>query len=80
MDVVFYTRKGCHLCEDAWVQVLTAQSQRPFAVRVVDIDEDRDAYDDFKFDIPVLEIDGQVAFKHRMSAAALVQVVQKVTP
>lgn len=72
-EVVFYTRAGCHLCDLARAEVEAARVEVPFALREVDILADRDAFDDFKFDIPVVEVDGRVLFKHRLSAAALVE-------
>ena len=72
-DVVFYTRPGCHLCDDALREVLAAREQAEFSLREVDIAQDQDAFDDFKFDIPVVEVDGVVAFKHRLTAHALLE-------
>lgn len=72
-EVAFYTKPGCHLCDAALREVLAARAQHGFSLREVDIAQDQDAYDDFKFDIPVVEIDGVVAFKHRLSAQALLE-------
>ena len=71
-EVVLYTRSGCCLCDDAKEALRVARAQVEFTVREVDIESDRDLYEAHKHDIPVIEIDGRRAFKHRVTPQALV--------
>ena len=70
-EVVLYTRDGCSLCEKARAVILAVRREVAFGFREVDIGWSGELYEDHKHDIPVIEIDGKRAFKHRVDAAAL---------
>ncbi|HET7786212.1 MAG TPA: glutaredoxin family protein [Myxococcales bacterium] len=70
-EVVLYTREGCSLCEKAKAAILRVRREVPFLFREVDIGWSGELYEDHKHDIPVVEIDGRRAFKHRVDAEAL---------
>ena len=72
-EVVLYTKAGCCLCEDAKEALRVARARIEFTVREVDIESDRELYEAHRYDIPVIEIDGRRAFKHRVSAEKLVE-------
>lgn len=76
-DVVLYTREGCSLCEDAKEAIERARAQVPFAFREVDIDSDPTLFAAHRYDIPVIEVDGRRAFKHRVSSDALVERLRR---
>ena len=40
MQLVMYTRSGCHLCESAWIELVEAQKRHGFALSAVDVDDD----------------------------------------
>jgi len=71
-EVVLYTRSGCCLCDDAKEALRRARAQVEFTIREVDIESDRDLYEEHRNDIPVIEIDGRRAFKHRFTEQMLV--------
>ena len=70
-EVVLFTREGCSLCEKAKAAILRVRREVPFLFREVDIGWSGDLYEDHKHDIPVVEIDGRRAFKHRVDVEAL---------
>ena len=70
-EVTLYTRDGCSLCEKAKAVILAVRKEVDFQFREVDIGWSGDLYEDHKHDIPVIEIDGKRAFKHRVDPAAL---------
>jgi glutaredoxin len=72
-EVVLYTRSGCCLCDDAKEALRVARAQVQFTVREVDIDSDPALYDAHRYDVPVIEIDGRRAFKHRVTPRQLVE-------
>ncbi|GAC1345256.1 MAG: hypothetical protein NVSMB23_21160 [Myxococcales bacterium] len=76
-EVVLYTRAGCCLCEDAKQAVAAARAQVAFTYREVDIDADPALFALHRYDIPVIEVDGRRAFKHRVAAAALVERLRR---
>ncbi len=72
-EVVLYTRSGCCLCDDAKQALQAARAQVRFTVREVDIDSDPALYEADRYDVPVIEIDGRRAFKHRVTPRQLVE-------
>lgn len=67
MNVTLYTRRGCHLCDDA----LALLRRHGLSPSEVDIDENpplRELYDTC---VPVVEIDGQVRFRGRVDEMLL---------
>lgn len=68
-EVVLYTRRDCHLCDDA-----KAVLERHFpavAIASVDIDSDPELRQRFDEMVPVVQIDGQVRFKGRVNEVLL---------
>jgi glutaredoxin len=72
-DVVLYTKTGCCLCDDAKEALALAREQIDFALREIDIESDPALYAAHRYDIPVIEIDGRRAFKHRVTARQLLE-------
>jgi glutaredoxin len=70
-EVVMYTRPGCTLCDYARAAIQLVRKRVDFDFREVDIGDDGELYDLYKWDIPVVEIDGRRAFKHRVDPQGL---------
>ena len=70
-EVVLYTKASCHLCDYAKAAILQVRRQVAFEFREIDIALDEELFDLYKHDIPVVEIDGRRAFKHRVDPEAL---------
>ena len=70
-QVVLYTRERCSLCEKAKAVILAVRREVEFDFREVDIGWSGDLYEDYKHDIPVIEVDGKRAFKYRVEASEL---------
>ena len=66
--VKLYTKPGCHLCEEAKREMLAAGIQDEYTFEEVNIEEDMEAYERYKFEIPVITIDDRKAFKYRLTA------------
>lgn len=67
MEVVFYTRAGCHLCDDA-LGLLEAHGLSP---KVIDVDADESLRQRFNECVPVVEIDGKIRFRGRVDPVLL---------
>jgi glutaredoxin len=72
-DVVLYTKTGCCLCDEAKEALASARAHVEFTLREIDIESDPALYAAHRYDIPVIEIDGRRAFKHRVSAQKLIE-------
>ncbi len=71
IEVTLYTRKGCHLCEEAKAQM--APLLREFGARLceVDIDTDEKLRALYDFEVPVIFLGGRKVAKHRLDLAQL---------
>ena len=67
--VIVYSRPGCHLCEEAKVAILGAGCGDRFTLEEVDIESDTELLRKYKYDIPVVMIDGAEAFRHRVDVS-----------
>ena len=66
--VVFYTRPGCHLCEEAEREIEAARCRPLYTFEKINVETDPDLTRRYGYDIPVVTVDGTVAFKHRLAA------------
>ena len=71
MAIVLYSRRGCHLCEQA-EDVLAACGVR---ADVIDVDDDAAVRARFDLRVPVLEVDGIVVLEGRFDEAAVMRLV-----
>jgi len=67
MNVILYTRTGCHLCDEA-EQLLNEHGLR---AEKVDIDDDASLREQFGTCVPVVEIDGKIRFRGRVDPILL---------
>ena len=66
--VRFYTKPGCHLCEEALREIQRAACAGLYTFEEVNILDDPQLQRRYGHDIPVVTIDGVHAFKHRLTA------------
>ena len=69
--ILFLTREGCHLCEDALPVVRAEADRAGTSVEVVDIDTDATLQRDWDYDVPVIIVDGKVHPSYRVDAEQL---------
>lgn len=72
--VTLYTRKGCHLCDEAWLALMNFQSELP-AIEEVDIDTHPQLIERFGNCVPVVEIDGVVRFRGKVNEVLLRRLI-----
>jgi glutaredoxin len=63
-QVVFYTRPGCHLCDDARAVLLEARARTWFDLQEVDIETSDALVREYGLRIPVVAIDGSEVFEY----------------
>jgi glutaredoxin len=71
VTVKIYTKEDCHLCEEAKETLLAAQKDFLFNFEEVDITSDKALYQEFKEKIPLILIEGKIAFKYRIEEKKL---------
>lgn len=72
INVVLYTRKGCHLCKEA----KSLLQQHGLTPRLTDIDADPQLQQRFSTCVPVVEIDGRVRFRGRVEPRLLRRILR----
>lgn len=73
VEVVLYTRAGCHLCDDAQ-DLLMRHGLRP---QLIDIDSDEGLVAKFNECVPVVFIDGKERFRGRVNEVLLRRLLAK---
>ncbi|HEX8141885.1 MAG TPA: glutaredoxin family protein [Pyrinomonadaceae bacterium] len=68
-QVLLYTRPGCHLCEEAKMEIAAAGCSDQYELEEINIDEDPALRELYGWEIPVVTINGVKAFKYRLTAA-----------
>ena len=56
INVTLYTRPGCHLCDQAKLDLLSLQDQIPYNLIEINIEDDPGLHKKYLIDIPVVEI------------------------
>jgi glutaredoxin len=64
--VIIYSRPGCHLCDVAKATIQNAGCSDRFTLEEINIESDQELRRKYKYDIPVVLIDGVEAFRHRV--------------
>jgi glutaredoxin len=77
MDVVLYSRPGCHLCDRAREVLMTERARTPFAFTEVDIESSDDLMREYGIRIPVVTIDGTERFEIDVDPTALATILRR---
>jgi glutaredoxin len=66
--VVIYSRPGCHLCEEAKKVIEASGYRGEYTLEEINIESDAELLRRYRYDIPVITINGLEAFRHRVTA------------
>lgn len=69
IEVTLYTRKGCHLCDEAKAQMAPLLREFDARLREVDIDADETLRALYDVDVPVIFLGDRKVAKHRLDLA-----------
>ena len=64
--VIVYSRPGCHLCDEAKAAITAAGCNDQFTFEEVNIESEDELLRKYKYDIPVVTINGVESFIHRV--------------
>jgi hypothetical protein len=76
LRLILYTRRGCQLCEDAWIGLHDAQKRFGFALESVDVDSDADLVARFGDWVPVVTVNGKLRFKGGVNPVLLTRLLR----
>ena len=68
--VIIYSRPGCHLCEEAKQAIDGARCANESTLEEINIESDRALLQRYRYDIPVIMINDEEAFRHKVTAEA----------
>lgn len=71
--VVFYTKAGCHLCDDARDLLEDLAADIPFDLTEIDIRTDLNVFETYRYRIPVIIINGQAIVEGRIDQTDLLR-------
>ena len=78
--VIIYTRPGCHLCDEAKAAINSTGCSDQFVLEEINIESDEALLGKYKYDIPVVTIDGIESFIHRVDAAEFRTRITRINP
>jgi glutaredoxin len=73
-----FSRPGCHLCDEARDVIEKARTRFAFDFQVVNIDKDSELESAYGSEIPVVRINGNRAFKYRVSRRELERKLERL--
>jgi glutaredoxin len=74
--VIIYSRPGCHLCEVARETIEAAGCNADYELEEVNIETDPDLLNRYRYDIPVVTVDGIERFKHKVDPNLFKAVIE----
>jgi len=66
LNLKIYSKNDCHLCDIAKKELNDLQNEIAFSITETDIEKDHEAFEKYKYLIPVIEIDGKIMFTGRI--------------
>ena len=76
LQIVLYTRQGCHLCEEAWRLLQKEQARWHFLLEIVDIDTNCTLAAQFGDQVPVVTVNGEVRFWGKINPVLLTRLLR----
>ena len=80
MKLTFYGKAGCHLCEEAYADVLAVRDEAGFELEVHDVSRDPRLNREYGERVPVLAADGRDVLELGFDAASVRAVLGRVGP
>jgi glutaredoxin len=77
--VRFYTKPGCHLCEEAKREIERAGCREEFTLEEINIAEDAALLERFGLEIPVVFINDVKAFKYQLTASEFKRKLRRLS-
>ena len=78
LQVIIYSRPGCHLCDEAKAAILSAGCSEQFVLEEINIESDEELLRKYKYDIPVVAINGVETFIHRVDPDEFVTRIKRI--
>lgn len=77
--VIVYSRPGCHLCDEAKEVIIGAGCADEFVLEEINIETDDELLARYRYDIPVVLVNGNEAFRHRLDPRKFCELLRDQT-
>jgi hypothetical protein len=77
--ILFYSRPGCCICEEAFDDLESVQRDIPFELVEIDIDASPELIAEYGVRIPVVKLGDRVLFEHFVNTARLREILSEET-
>ncbi len=77
--ITFYTKAGCHLCDDARILLDEIAAQTSYELTEIDIRSNMDTFETYRYRIPVLIINNTIVVEGRIAYDELADAFHKAT-
>ncbi|MDQ6660742.1 MAG: glutaredoxin family protein [Chloroflexota bacterium] len=76
-QVTFYTKAGCHLCEEARDMLDDIAAETPYNLREIDIRSNPEIFEEYRYRIPVIIINNDTLLEGRIEFRDLIKVFRQ---
>jgi glutaredoxin len=76
MRLLIYSRPGCHLCEDAKAVLQRVGAEYGANVEEINIENDPQAFEKYRYEIPVVFLEDVKLFKFRVEEDLLLKALK----
>lgn len=66
IKIDIFSKDDCSLCEVAKAEILKFQKEFEFELNEIDITKDDEIFEKFKYEIPVIFVNGKKLFKYKV--------------
>ena len=78
LQVTFYTKAGCHLCDDARAMLDDIATETTYELTEIDIRRDAELFELYRYRIPVIMINETLAAEGRVDYNELIHAFDNV--
>lgn len=71
--LVLYSKPGCYLCEELRAELDALQPELGYTIDEIDITQDSTLFEQYRYEIPVLVMDGEEVGRGRIDPAMVVR-------
>ncbi|MFJ7827623.1 glutaredoxin family protein [Psychrobacillus sp. NPDC096623] len=75
MIINFYTRPGCHLCDDARLMLKLVREDVEFEINEINIEEDDAFHEKYMLMIPVIELEDKIIQYGQVDYATILEAL-----
>ncbi len=76
IQVTIYSKKDCHLCDEAKAVLRDFAVEYPLQIEEIDIESEKEVFEKFKHEIPVIFVMGRKSFKYRIDKKKLDRILK----